>query len=43
MLEDLVAAAVNDAIRRAEEDARERMNAVAGGAGIPGAGGAGRG
>jgi len=36
MLEDLVAAAVNEAIRQAQEMASERMAAVTGGMDIPG-------
>jgi DNA-binding YbaB/EbfC family protein len=36
MLQDLVLAAVNDAIARSKELERERMGAVAGGLGIPG-------
>jgi DNA-binding YbaB/EbfC family protein len=36
MLQDLVTAAVNDAIGKAKELERERMAAVAGGMGIPG-------
>jgi nucleoid-associated protein EbfC len=35
LLEDLVAAAVNDAVRRAEEAAREHMSGVLGGLGLP--------
>jgi hypothetical protein len=41
MLQDLVLAAVNDAIARSKELERERMGAVAGGMGIPGMGGMG--
>lgn len=36
MLQDLVTAAVNDAIGKAKEIERERMAAVAGGMGLPG-------
>ena len=36
MLQDLVMAAVNDAIARSKELERERMAAVAGGMGLPG-------
>ena len=36
MLQDLVLAAVNDAITRSKELERERMAAVAGGLGLPG-------
>jgi DNA-binding YbaB/EbfC family protein len=36
MLQDLVVAAVNDAIARSKELERERMAAVAGGIGLPG-------
>jgi len=36
MLQDLVTAAVNDAIGKAKELERERMAAVAGGMGMPG-------
>jgi DNA-binding YbaB/EbfC family protein len=36
MLQDLVTAAVNDAIGKAKELERERMAAVAGGMGLPG-------
>lgn len=35
MLEDLVAAAVNDAARRVEAAVREKMGALAGGLGLP--------
>lgn len=35
MLEDLLAAAVNDAVRRVEEAKSEKMKALAGGLGIP--------
>jgi DNA-binding YbaB/EbfC family protein len=35
MLEDLVAAAVNDAVRRAEATKQERMGALTGGMGLP--------
>ncbi len=36
MLEDLVAAAVNEAIRTVEEEASEEMSKITGGLGIPG-------
>ena len=36
MLQDLVLAAVNDAVARSKELERERMGSVAGGMGIPG-------
>ena len=36
MLQDLVLAAVNDAVARSKELERERMSAVAGGMGLPG-------
>jgi DNA-binding YbaB/EbfC family protein len=36
MLQDLVMAAVNDAINRSKDLERERMGAVAGGLGLPG-------
>ena len=36
MLEDLVVAAVNEALRAAEEDSTQRMNAITGGFGVPG-------
>lgn len=36
MLEDLVAAALNDAVRRAEKCIQERMSKLLGGARIPG-------
>ena len=36
MLEDLVAAAVNDAVRQAEKTASEKMSALTGGLNIPG-------
>jgi len=36
MLQDLVLAAINDAITRAKELERERMGRIAGGLGIPG-------
>ena len=36
MLEDLVAAAVNEAIRTVEEEASEEMGKITGGLGIPG-------
>jgi nucleoid-associated protein EbfC len=36
MLQDLVLAAVNDAVARSKELERERMSSVAGGMGIPG-------
>lgn len=35
MLEDLIAAATNDAVRRVEETSKEKMSAVAGGMGLP--------
>jgi hypothetical protein len=35
MLEDLVAAAVNDAVRKVEAAAQEKMAGVAGGVGLP--------
>ncbi|WP_113906490.1 YbaB/EbfC family nucleoid-associated protein [Aliidiomarina celeris] len=35
MLEDLIAAATNDAVRRVEETSKEKMGAVAGGMGLP--------
>ena len=35
MLEDLVAAAMNDAVRRAQVVVEERMGSVAGGLGLP--------
>jgi hypothetical protein len=35
MLEDLVAAAVNDAVRKVEAAAQEKMAGVAGGLGLP--------
>lgn len=36
MLEDLVAAAVNDAVRQAEKTAAEKLSTLAGGLNIPG-------
>ncbi|MEJ2603406.1 MAG: YbaB/EbfC family nucleoid-associated protein [Gammaproteobacteria bacterium] len=36
MLEDLVAAAMNDAIRRVEEATQEKMAGLTGGLGLPG-------
>lgn len=36
MLEDLVAAAVNDAVRRAEATSQEKMSALTGGMQLPG-------
>ena len=36
MLEDLVAAAVNEAIRQVEEDSTARMEAITGGLNLPG-------
>lgn len=36
MLQDLVMAAVNDAVAQSKELERQRMNAVAGGVGMPG-------
>ncbi len=38
MLEDLVAAAVNEAIRTVDEDSAKRMEAVTGGLNVPGLG-----
>ncbi len=38
MLEDLVAAAVNDALRNAEKTSTERLSAITGGMNIPGLG-----
>ncbi|MDX1443789.1 MAG: YbaB/EbfC family nucleoid-associated protein [Gammaproteobacteria bacterium] len=35
MVEDLVAAAVNDATRRVEEASKEKMSGLAGGMGLP--------
>ncbi|WP_194755295.1 YbaB/EbfC family nucleoid-associated protein [Aliidiomarina indica] len=35
MLEDLIAAATNDAVRRVEETTKEKMGKVAGGMGLP--------
>ena len=35
MLEDLVAAATNDAVRRVEESSKEKMASIAGGMGLP--------
>lgn len=35
MLEDLIAAATNDAVRRVEETSKEKMAGVAGGMGLP--------
>ena len=35
MLEDLVAAAVNDAVRRVEATTQEKMSGIAGGMGLP--------
>jgi DNA-binding YbaB/EbfC family protein len=35
MLEDLIAAAMNDAVRRAEATTQERMAGLAGGMGLP--------
>lgn len=35
MAEDLVAAAVNDAVRRVEELSKEKMSSMAGGMGLP--------
>jgi len=35
MLEDLIAAACNDALRRAEEATRDKMGALASGLGLP--------
>jgi DNA-binding YbaB/EbfC family protein len=36
MLEDLVAAAVNDAVRQVEKTTKEKMSAMTGGMGLPG-------
>jgi DNA-binding YbaB/EbfC family protein len=36
MLEDLVAAAVNDAVRQVEQSTKEKMAAMTGGLGLPG-------
>lgn len=36
MLEDLIAAAVNDAARKADEDSEAQMSAITGGLNIPG-------
>lgn len=36
MLEDLVVAAVNEALRAAEEDSTSRMNSITGGINVPG-------
>lgn len=36
VLEDLVAAAMNDAVRKAEQTAQEKMSGLAGGMNIPG-------
>jgi len=36
MLEDLVAAAVNDAVRKVEKTAQEQMSGLMGGVGLPG-------
>ena len=35
MLEDLIAAATNDAVRRVEETSKEKMGDVTGGMGLP--------
>ncbi|WP_417435175.1 YbaB/EbfC family nucleoid-associated protein [Idiomarina abyssalis] len=35
MLEDLIAAATNDAVRRVEETSKERMSVITGGMGLP--------
>lgn len=35
MIEDLVAAATNDAVRRVQETSKEKMGEVAGGMGLP--------
>jgi DNA-binding protein YbaB len=35
MLEDLVAAAMNDAVRRVQETTQDRMGDVTGGMGLP--------
>ena len=42
MLEDLVVAAVGEALRKAKEAAAERMKAVTGGLSLPGLPGLGR-
>ena len=39
VLEDLVAAAVNDAVRKVEKTSQEKMSGLASGMGIPGLGG----
>jgi DNA-binding protein YbaB len=36
MLQDLVTAAVNDAVRRVDETVKEKVGGMAGGLGIPG-------
>ncbi len=36
MLEDLLAAAVNDAVRKVEEETKNKMSGIAGGLSIPG-------
>ena len=36
MLEDLVAAAVNDAVRQVEKNSKDKMASMAGGMGLPG-------
>lgn len=36
VLEDLIAAAVNDAVRKVEQAAREKMSGLSGGLGLPG-------
>jgi DNA-binding YbaB/EbfC family protein len=39
VLEDLIAAAVNDAVRKVEKTSQEKMSGLASGMGIPGLGG----
>jgi len=36
MLEDLVAAAINDAVRRVDECTKDKMSSMTGGMGLPG-------
>ncbi len=36
MLEDLVAAAINDAVQKVERQSKERLSGLAGGMGLPG-------
>ena len=38
MLEDLIAAAMNDAVRKAEKSSQEHMSSLMGGMGMPGGG-----